>query len=67
MEPTPAPVQQSGLGLEVEGKYAKAIADYNEAIRLNPGFGECIAGLAEIFATCPGDGTATVPAPWRVP
>lgn len=44
-----------GLSRKNLGEYGKAIADYREAIRLDPQFGLVLNNLAWILATCPDE------------
>lgn len=41
--------------MEQKKDYAKAIADYNEAIQLNPKLASAYNNRAWIWATCPGE------------
>ncbi|HKI35481.1 MAG TPA: tetratricopeptide repeat protein [Gemmataceae bacterium] len=45
-----------GDGHAERGEYEKAIADYQEAMRLDPGHAEAHDSLAWLLATCPADG-----------
>ena len=42
-----------GNAWRVKKEYDKAIADYNEAIRLDPNFARAYHALARLWATCP--------------
>jgi serine/threonine-protein kinase len=53
-----------GLWWHLKGEYAKALAHYNEAIRLAPTFAYALCGRASLRATCPDpawrDGSAAL-------
>jgi tetratricopeptide (TPR) repeat protein len=50
-----ARIESRGVAYQITGQYERAIADYNEAIRINPVYSGAYASLAQLQATCPDD------------